>query len=159
MLLCIPGFLGDERMNNMGNMGSFGRLASFLMKVQRFMQGRYGQSDLLNKWICSAAFLSWIGSIFITGYLYIPSFLLWTWGTFRVLSKNIPARYRENQWFLQRTYGLRTAIRKYKANAIQNQGYCIYKCPECRQKIRVPKGKGRIEIHCRTCDARFIKRT
>lgn len=35
----------------------------------------------------------------------------------------------------------------------------IYKCPTCGQKVRVPKGKGKISIHCPNCNCNFIKRT
>lgn len=35
----------------------------------------------------------------------------------------------------------------------------IYRCPHCRQKIRVPRGKGKIEITCPSCRSKFIKRT
>ena len=30
---------------------------------------------------------------------------------------------------------------------------------DCRQKIRVPRGKGKIEITCPSCRSKFIKRT
>ena len=37
--------------------------------------------------------------------------------------------------------------------------YRIYKCPTCKRKVRVPKGKGKISIHCPKCDTYFIKRS
>ena len=35
----------------------------------------------------------------------------------------------------------------------------LYRCPSCGQKVRVPRGKGRISIHCPKCQRDFIKRT
>ena len=34
-----------------------------------------------------------------------------------------------------------------------------YKCPTCKQVVRVPKGRGKIEINCPKCHTKFIKRT
>lgn len=35
----------------------------------------------------------------------------------------------------------------------------IVKCPNCGQKIRLPRKKGKISIRCSTCNIEFIKRT
>ena len=48
---------------------------------------------------------------------------------------------------------------KLKKELAQHKDYHIYKCPNCRQKIRVPKGKGRIAISCRKCGNEFIKKS
>ncbi len=37
--------------------------------------------------------------------------------------------------------------------------YKFYNCPNCNQKVRVPKGKGRIEITCPKCHTSFIRKT
>lgn len=37
--------------------------------------------------------------------------------------------------------------------------YRIFECPKCSQKLRVPKGIGRIEITCKRCGEKFIKRS
>jgi DNA-directed RNA polymerase subunit RPC12/RpoP len=37
--------------------------------------------------------------------------------------------------------------------------YKIINCPECGQKLRVPKDKGKIKVECKNCDARFIVKT
>ncbi|MCR5205137.1 MAG: hypothetical protein K6E47_08760 [Lachnospiraceae bacterium] len=33
--------------------------------------------------------------------------------------------------------------------------YRVFKCPECGQLLRVPKGSGRVEITCRRCGKVF----
>ena len=32
-------------------------------------------------------------------------------------------------------------------------------CPQCRQKLRVPRGRGRIQISCPRCGTQFIKKS
>ena len=34
-----------------------------------------------------------------------------------------------------------------------------YRCPKCRQKLRVPRGRGRIQISCPRCGTQFIKKS
>ena len=78
---------------------------------------------------------------------------------FRMLSRNISARYAENQAFLKHYYRLTGWFFGKKSDMTRNKGYHIYKCPQCRQKVRVPKGKGKISIHCPKCGNDFIKRS
>ena len=35
----------------------------------------------------------------------------------------------------------------------------FYKCPGCGQRIRIPKGHGKIQIRCPKCNATFIRRS
>ncbi|MFR9190485.1 MAG: hypothetical protein ACLVL7_09865 [Anaerotruncus massiliensis (ex Togo et al. 2019)] len=34
-----------------------------------------------------------------------------------------------------------------------------FRCPSCGQKVRVPRGKGRICITCPRCRVEFVRRT
>ena len=122
--------------------------------IQRFMYGRYG-SDQLNVFLIVLYlllyFLSAVTEFFL---LYWLSLLLLCVTLFRILSRNIPARRRENAKFLQaadpviRWFRLRRTIRRDKDHR-------YFKCPNCGQQLRVPRGKGRITVTCRSCGATF----
>jgi DNA-directed RNA polymerase subunit RPC12/RpoP len=78
---------------------------------------------------------------------------------FRMFSKNYSQRSAENQKYLEMTRGIRTKLTKAKNRIVQSKDYHIYKCPTCGQKIRIPRGKGRICITCPKCRHEFEKKS
>lgn len=114
-------------------------LGKFVLAISIIVMLLAGWTDSL-----ILSYLSWIGII----YLY-----------FRMFSRNIYKRSSENQWYLNKTYKIRTFFYRQKNLLLQRKTHHIYKCPTCRQKIRVPRGKGRIEIRCPKCNTRFIKKS
>mgnify|MGYP000175811789 FL=1 len=78
---------------------------------------------------------------------------------FRMLSRNIQKRYAENQKYLSMTAKIRQWFRKEKNMMEQRKTHHIYTCPSCGQKIRIPRGKGKIEIDCPKCHTKFIKKS
>ncbi|MDD3220861.1 MAG: hypothetical protein EOM34_12080 [Clostridia bacterium] len=128
-------------------------------KLQRFMAGRYGNDKMNQVLSIGALILILIGAFFRVEPCYWLGLLLIIYLYFRMLSRNIQKRYAENQVFL-RYYNQVTGWFSGKKNSVeQNKGYHIYKCPECKQKVRIPKGKGKISIHCPKCGNDFIKRS
>lgn len=126
-------------------------------KLIRFMQGRYG-IDSLGKVTMGAAVVAILINFFTDSL--IVNFLAWAfliYTYFRMFSRNIYKRSAENQAFLNRTYKLRCFFARQKNLMAQRKTHHIYKCPTCKQKIRVPRGKGRIEIRCPKCNTTFIK--
>lgn len=115
---------------------------------RQFMAGRNGVDTLAWFWCILGIVLNLIGSfsrIFLFSLLaYIPLFL----AVFRIFSRNTAKRYAENERFRQffsRLRGMKT--------------YCYYRCPACKTRVRVPRGKGKIRITCPACRESFIKKT
>lgn len=118
-------------------------------RMQRFMAGRYG-NDQLNQFIFIVAIISMVLEIITRQSLfYTLTLVLLILAYVRVFSRNINKRYEENMKFLQRKDAILNKFRKQKYYAAQRRNYHIYTCPQCKQKIRIPKGKGRSVLHAR----------
>lgn len=125
------------------------------------MQGRYG-SDKLCNFMLIVAFVLILISMFMGVYGFICSGLglaLIILTYVRMFSRNIQKRYAENQAYL-RVYNKVTGFFKREIGYMkQRRTHHIYSCPNCRQKLRVPKGKGNIMITCSKCHTQFRKRS
>ena len=128
-------------------------------KFYRFMQGRYGSDDL-------SKFLTGLGMALIILNILTRSkifnLLFWFclfYSYFRMFSKNYSARYAENQKFLGLKNQFKYKLENHKKLHEQKKIYHIYSCPYCKQKIRIPKGKGTIIVTCPKCKQEFGKRS
>lgn len=115
------------------------------------MYGRYG-SDKLNLLLLAVAMVLILVSSFTDFYYlsmvaYVPLLL----AIFRMYSRNIYKRRRENEKFLKLIGGVKKKV--------GDRDHRYYKCPKCSQELRVPKGVGKIAITCPKCREKFEKRT
>ena len=128
-------------------------------RMQRFMAGRYG-NDQLNQFIFIVAIISMVLEIITRQSLfYTLTLVLLILAYVRVFSRNINKRYEANMKFLQKKDAILNKFRKQKYYAAQRRNFHIYTCPQCKQKIRIPKGKGKISITCPKCRTSFIKKS
>lgn len=128
-------------------------------KMQQFMIGRNGADELsqftsILILVCLAVSLFtrwgifyWLG-IFCIGYSY-----------FRMFSKNVSKRYAENQKFLTFRYKMTVKKNLAKKHLAESKTHRFFKCPQCKQKVRVPKGRGKICITCPKCKTEFVKKS
>lgn len=130
-------------------------------KFARFMAGRYG-TDRLNQFMLIVLLVCAVINFFVrNGHV---SVVLTSWEILliiliyvRMFSRNISKRYAENEKYLSLENKVRRFFGQKKYIAQQRKDYHIYNCPECKQKIRVPRGKGKISIRCPKCGKEFVK--
>lgn len=128
-------------------------------KLMQFMQGRYGV-DQFGRTLFWVIMICLVTSLFArTNFLYFLALILLIYSYFRMFSKNRAKRYAENQRYLALTEGMRRTFTSWKRTIAQRKRHHIYRCPNCKQKIRVPRGKGRIAITCPKCHTEFIKKS
>lgn len=126
--------------------------------LRRIMAGRYG-SDQLNLFLLVLYLVFFLLSA-VTGVSFLATLGLVAIivALVRMMSRNIDRRRAENAKFLklvrpvQQWFRLRRTIR-------QDKDHCYFKCPNCKQYLRVPKGKGKITVTCRSCGTTFQEKS
>lgn len=129
----------------------------FKERMQRYMYGRYGM-DGLGQFLMWTAVACMLLSWFVAGTLFQTlALVLLIFGYYRMLSRNTQKRYQENCTYYRYVNKVKDFFKKQKSYRQQRKTYHIYKCPKCKQKIRIPKGKGKVVITCRRCGTEFVK--
>ena len=131
----------------------------FKDKFARFMYGRYGMDQLSRNLSLICLVLLVITMFSRSNVLYAIALAGIIYTYFRVFSRNISKRSKENEKYLSLHYKVVGKINRIKYIIKDNKTHKIFKCPSCSQKIRVPRGKGRISIKCPKCRIEFIKKT
>jgi len=126
--------------------------------IQRFMYGRYGNDQLNNCLIL--AFLPLYLLSAVTGFelIYYLATGLLLLALFRMLSRNLPRRRGENAKFLEKT-GPLTQWLRFQRTIRRDKEHRYFQCPNCGQHLRVPRGKGKITVTCRSCGASFQEKS
>ena len=127
---------------------------------RRFMYGRYGSDELNIGLLVTAVIVSLLHSILtlflgssqifatiVSPLLYLLVLALLGFDLFRTFSRNIYARQKENRWFRQVWTRIKDRKNRY------------FRCPKCKQMVRVPRKKGKISIRCPKCGEKFIRKT
>lgn len=128
-------------------------------KLIRWFERRNG-SDTLGRDACYLAFILVVLDVFFkTGVLTWLSMCFYAYSMFRAFSTNVNKRRLENQQYMEIRWRLISKLQKTKRTLIDQKDYHYYKCPNCGQKLRVPRGKGKIEITCPKCGHKFDKKS
>lgn len=128
------------------------------LALSRFMYGRYGADNLnralLVTYIVIAA-LHFIISLFsdsVAVYL-IFSLMLWTIigiAFFRMFSRNIYKRQRENDKYLRLRNSFISHARAFSGNLRERDKKYVV-CPACKAVVRFPAKKGTHSAQCPKC--------
>lgn len=128
----------------------------FLQKLQYWMMGRNG-TDQLSIALLITGFVISLFSNFFWPLIFL-SYAIYIWMLFRMFSRNLPARQRENQVFLRVWRPITQWFSFQRTRFRDRKLYRYFKCPHCGLRLRAPKGRGKIQVTCQKCHTEFIKR-
>lgn len=127
--------------------------------LKKVMAGRYGVDQLSNGMLILSITIIAIGMLTKVNELSTIAVLILGVSYFRILSKNINKRYEENLKFLKLWNPIKFKWLNLINRIKQSKTHKFFKCPSCAKELRVPKGKGKINITCPSCHTKFEKRT
>ena len=126
------------------------------------MSGRRGM-DEFSRFLLIAVLvlivLSWFTGELLRSILFLLELAGLVYCYFRVFSRNIYKRQKENAWYLEKRRAVADWFRSLKERWQQRKDYRFFRCPACRALLRVPKNKGRLLLTCRKCGNRFERKT
>ncbi len=141
----------------------------FRYRMAKFFNGRTGVDALGRTVTWVALILMLLTMITHSSIPYLLAMVCLIYSIWRMLSKNYQKRYYENAKFLEKTAGIRRHfsglqykfrgfVARTKENYRLRKIYAYFKCPSCKQKLRAPKGRGKIQVTCSKCHTVFIKK-
>lgn len=123
------------------------------------MQGRYGNDELNNALYIAFIVLWLITLITKKPFFYWIGLVALGFSLYRSFSRDHLKRSNERLWFLKKLEEIKKLPKQWKQRWDQRNTHKFYRCKQCGVTIRVPKGKGQIEITCPKCGHKFIERT
>ena len=122
------------------------------------MAGRYG-NDNLNNFLIYTALAIVVLNVFFNNIIFtILAYVCWGLAIYRMFSRKVYQRNNENIQFLTKTKPIRHRF-SCIVKGFKDKSHRYYTCPRCAQIVRVPKGRGKIEITCPSCRTRFDKKS
>lgn len=125
---------------------------NFRYKLQQFMYGRYGYDELGRAMAILMIVLCVIFLFLRSKILNAALWVLLIYNVYRVFSKNIVARRLENDKYLR-------VVKPYQLQWQFRKTHIVYRCKNCGQIVRVPRGKGKVDVTCPKCKTVTTKRT
>ena len=134
-------------------------LQKLTTKIQQFMVGRYGNDEFTRFLSITGLVLSILGNLPFLWFLYFIGTAMIFYGLFRSLSKNYQARRKEPNWYLLWSEKPKARIKLLVNKIRDRKTHRYFKCKQCKTVMRVPTGRGKIEITCPKCRAKTVKKT
>lgn len=144
---------------------------NFMYRLANFMRGRRGWDQFSFFLMIISFAVEILGRILRNPWVYYVGLAIFAYAIFRMLSRNIYKREAENRKYLEITNRFRnrryfrqqkkqgtytyTQSQQSRNGAYGTTVYAYYYCPSCKQQVRIPAGKGRVNVTCPRCGEKF----
>lgn len=125
---------------------------------RKLMYGRYGSDQLSFFLLFLYVVLIFISALPHMAWISWLALAVLLWDLFRMFSRRMDRRRAENARFLV-LFGPVIRWFKMRRTIHRDKDHRYFKCPNCGQYLRVPRGKGKITVNCRNCGASFEERS
>ena len=139
---------------------------NFRQRIQQFMAGRNGYDAFGRFLLFAAVLLMALALVFnlLSLSVLVALCQAMEWAVlivciFRVMSRNLYQRQKENAWYMGRHAAFLRWWRGVRERWQQRKDYKFFRCPSCHALLRVPRGKGKLLLTCRKCGNRFERKT
>ena len=137
----------------------------FMQKLARWMSGRNG-IDALGRFLWWVWLFVFVAEVAVGAFdwripyavLSLVNMAVLVFYTFRIFSRNLYARRRENEWFLKRKQGFKGFFILQKSRIRDRKTHIYRNCPHCKNTLRLPRKKGEHTVNCPACHNRFSLR-
>ncbi|MEG0919542.1 MAG: hypothetical protein RSA49_02000 [Anaerovoracaceae bacterium] len=124
-------------------------------KFMRFMYGRYGVDQLYYATFILYLILLVLNLFLRSSIISILITLAIIWTFFRFLSRNIPARRKENEKFLNFWDKFAPDFKFMQMRMREFKTHAFHKCPYCSAVLRLPRKRGKFPVTCPKCNQKF----
>lgn len=127
--------------------------------LRRFMYGRNGVDQLTVFVLTISLIITILASMLRVPWLLVLYYFGVFSALYRIFSKSLVKRRLENRLFLQKTSFITSWFRVQRQIVQERKTHSHFKCPSCKQRLRVPKGRGKIKITCSKCGEEFSRKS
>lgn len=127
--------------------------------LNKLLYGRYGVDQFSVALVGISVLFSLLFTFTDWAVFYIISSVLLLFALYRVFSKKFTQRQKENQKWAAFSFKFKKHFNKFIKRVKDFPHYRYYTCLNCKQTLRIPRGKGRIEIRCPKCGYSFRSKT
>lgn len=130
-----------------------------------FMRGRYGIDAFGRRlqiyFIAGLILTVLLRALKLPGSSFVSfiTLLIVIFMNMRVYSKDIGKMRRQQERYFEFERKATAPFKKLKRSLFGTKDSVYVSCPNCKEELRLPRGKGKLKATCPKCKHSFIKRT